>query len=800
MKITRHHALVLGAMLAFSLMAFFTRHAGASPLGVAAWRALVVALVYGGWAVLSSPARWGALRADRVTLRHGIIYGVALAVASSTYVGGYAFTTVANTVFLHNLAPAAAFPLAWWVFRERPGAQALTGAVVAILGVGLLSGVSLFQFSHYASARFVMGDLLAIASGLAYAAVLVATRWTRQAETPVLPTLFVAWGVSAVLLMGLAAVFGALAISLETLLWVIGLAVICTNLPFYLLNLGMKRVNAGLASVLSMSEVLFATVLGWLAFGEVMAPLGWIGGLLVVAGVIYALYEAGDAPAEPVAGTSALSQRTTSIRWARLGIWLVALNAGAFLAVLGGAEAGALLAWMALAGLLLVGQGPLRSLVAPRHHGVLRWTIMAAAGAIALGLALRGGWGGGSSSGLVGLVSLVVLVLDARLAAVEEEPERDRNRLLQAGLLVLASASAFGFMEHGAARLLTPLAALLAGVALWMLALDALAGRTPWNAPTGESFTARSSLHVERFLSPGWIGVAMAIAWLAGAFHVVPVGSQAVVEVFGQPRVPASPPGLLVRPPPPVARVTLVDMTTVRRVVLADLDTPLLCGDQSMVSAQAVLHYRVSDAIAWLFGSSRPEDQLATLGRASLVETVGRLSQDDVLTVGRATVEERVLDKTQSLAASLGLGLEVLEVHLATVTVPAPVSASFLDVISADEEKRTRINLAEAYAAKVMPEVFGEARARVQRAEGQALRAVARAEGEAAHMRASLAGEAIDPTTTRLRLSLEATERSLDGTDLVLVPPGRRVWMGGDERGEVPRAEPAAGQARGEHR
>ena len=44
---------------------------------------------------------------DRRLVRWGVrvaLLGVCLAVASATFVGGYALTTVANTIFLHTLA------------------------------------------------------------------------------------------------------------------------------------------------------------------------------------------------------------------------------------------------------------------------------------------------------------------------------------------------------------------------------------------------------------------------------------------------------------------------------------------------------------------------------------------------------------------------------------------------------------------------------------------------------------------------------------------------------------------------
>ena len=163
--------LVIVAMFAFSLMVVFTRAADANILGVAAWRAIVVALVFAASAALREGGV-GALRPDPITLKLGTWLGIALAVASSTFVGAYALTTAANTIFLHNLAPVFVFPLAWWLFKERSGSAAVTGAIIALFGVALLSGVSLFQVSHFASSRFLLGDFLAFVSAIGYAAVL----------------------------------------------------------------------------------------------------------------------------------------------------------------------------------------------------------------------------------------------------------------------------------------------------------------------------------------------------------------------------------------------------------------------------------------------------------------------------------------------------------------------------------------------------------------------------------------------------------------------------------------------------
>ena len=133
---TRSILLVVAAMAAFSLMALFTRAADASAFTVAAWRGIFVALAFGSWMIAKEGPR--SFKVDGQTLRIAGIMGVALAVASGTFVAGYVYTTVANTIFLHNLAPVVVLPLAWWAFRERPGAAVLAGAAIALGVTGWL--------------------------------------------------------------------------------------------------------------------------------------------------------------------------------------------------------------------------------------------------------------------------------------------------------------------------------------------------------------------------------------------------------------------------------------------------------------------------------------------------------------------------------------------------------------------------------------------------------------------------------------------------------------------------------------
>lgn len=775
MQISRSVLLVLSAMVAFGMMALFTREANAPVLTIAAWRAIVVAIVFGIWTAVQEGGA-AALKADRATLRIAIPYGIALAVASSTFVGGYAMTTVANTIFLHNLAPVVAFPLAWWLFKERPEASAVAGAGVALLGVAMLSGVSLFHFTHFTNPRFLLGDLLSLASAVGYAAVLVQTRAARQAGVPLLGTLFVAWTVAAILIAGVTLVFGTLSISPAALVWVIGLAIICTNLPFYLLNQGMKEVSAGMASLLSMAEVVFATLLGVLLYHEQLAPIGWMGGALVGFGILYPFFAPTPSQDEPANNTPMPLTDPTSaqMRWGRLLICLFLLNAGAALALLRGLGAGALLAWIGAAGLLRLGPPAVLQLMEGRYPNAIRWGSAILSALLILGVVFRGGWQVDSPGLMAAAVAMVILIADVVLAQGEGSSDQDMAHPLHMALGLVVLAQVAGWAVHPGEQWLQAIAAMFTAMTVWSTLMGAMHGTGRW----WERSRGLDAVAI-KLSQPTWAVGGLAVVWGLGGLSIVPAGHQAVVERFGAARPQPATAGLLLHLPPPIERIHVLNVAQFRQLDVVNADTALLCGDQSMVSLSASLHYTVTDAHRYLYAAIDPDAALQDETRAALTSVIGRLPQDAVLTDQRAEVEAAVLQLTQQRVAQAGLGVLPEALHLTSVAVPPPVMDAFLDVISADEERSTLINQAEAYAAAVIPEALGEAAATHQRALGEADLIAAEAAGWMLRFDALSTGGAAAPGLTRHRLRQEDMVERLADNPLMVTTPNIEVWKGG---------------------
>ena len=691
---TRPILYVLLAMFAFGMMALFTREANASVITIATWRAIAVAILFG------IAAFWKKDVKDihkKESLAISIPYGLFLGLASSTFVGGYAFTTVANTIFLHNLAPLFTIPLALWMFSEKAHPNLIAGALICLIGVGLISGVSIFHVSHFTDSRFLLGDFLAAVSAVGYAGVLVWTKITRQANLPVLGTLFVSWSVAAIVLIAIALFLGELAISWSSFLWVLGLAFFCTNLPFYFLHLGMKHVSAGMASLLSMSEVLFATLLGVLIYQESLAPIGWVGGVLVILGVMYPFFPESEK-------TSTTEEKQRPERWYRTRqnrtlFWLFSLNIAAFL---GEYEGNYLLLLLCFLQLIQIGTPTLQRILDYRYQR----TQNIVSGALALAMLYMLIYHNFQvpSVSLFFVFDLVFLYcIDQYFQQQEKQILLDNNQQLipsegdiRVVLIVLFLSMLYGFIDHQAQHILL-------WSTLFFGAMIAL-GKALSSFRNTEQSRILSAI---RFPKTQWNVIILLTLFSAGGIYHIPTGHSALVERVGQ-FVAVKDSGLLLRLPPPIEQVDIFDSEQIFQLDVWEREQNILCGDQSMLSVKASLQFTVQNPKAYRYQSFLPEELLIEQARSLIVNQTRQLSHEELLH-NRGSLSQSWKQELQTQSNLHNLGFQIISLDFTYISVPPAVRDSFLDVLSAIEDQNTEINRAKAYASSSLPKALGEA-------------------------------------------------------------------------------------------
>lgn len=279
-------ALLGVAVLAVSTSGPLIRYAAAPALAIAMWRnALALP-------VLAIPA-WRARRPSRREARLIGLSGVFLAAHFAMWVPSLSYTTVASSVALVATQPVWAALIAR-ARGEHVHRQVWIGIGVALVGVLILSGVDLSI-----SPRALFGDLLAMAGGaLAAAYVSVGSEVRRSVGTAVYTT--GSYGVASALLLLACLLSGRPLAGFSTATWlaIAALVVGPQLLGHTLVNTVLRSITATAVSVAILFEVVGATVIAALWFGETPPLAAVPAGLLIFSGIIVVIRAGRRRPVE----------------------------------------------------------------------------------------------------------------------------------------------------------------------------------------------------------------------------------------------------------------------------------------------------------------------------------------------------------------------------------------------------------------------------------------------------------------------------------------------------------------------
>jgi drug/metabolite transporter (DMT)-like permease len=239
----------------------------------------------------------------REALKHGktvIAYGlIPIAGAQLCYFNAVAHLSVGVALLLEYTAPILVVGWLWATTRRRPSSLTLTGVALAIAGIMLVLNV--FSGAHIN----LIGVGWALAAAVCAACYFVMSS-TVAADGDGLNSITLA---TAGLIVGAAAVAGLGATGVMPLTFattdavvagwttswlvpVIALALIPTAIAYTLGIMGIARLQPRFASLVGLSEVMFAVLAAWVLLGEAITPSQAIGGVVVLAGL--ALARQGD--------------------------------------------------------------------------------------------------------------------------------------------------------------------------------------------------------------------------------------------------------------------------------------------------------------------------------------------------------------------------------------------------------------------------------------------------------------------------------------------------------------------------
>jgi drug/metabolite transporter (DMT)-like permease len=203
----------------------------------------------------------------------GVAAALCAAVSSGSFIAALNHTTVARVLFLLAVAPLLAALLARVTLGEPITRRTAAAMTVALAGVALMLGAP----GHGSLA----GDALSLLAALAFAVMLVITRWRRDVSMAPATCLSQAFLVVAFLPFADPG-----AISGGDVGWLAALGIGQIGLGFALLTVGARLIPAAQVGLITLLEIVLGPLWVWLALDERPDTRTLVGGAIVIAAIV----------------------------------------------------------------------------------------------------------------------------------------------------------------------------------------------------------------------------------------------------------------------------------------------------------------------------------------------------------------------------------------------------------------------------------------------------------------------------------------------------------------------------------
>jgi drug/metabolite transporter (DMT)-like permease len=230
--------------------------------------------------LVARPGGEGIGRPSKWMLLAGLFFALDL----SFWHYGIVMTSVANATVLCNLTPVVVTLIGWWLFKERPARLFVLALALAMAGAfAMAAGKQGGQGTNP-----LLGDLLSLTVSFWYAGYFLMVKRARD-TAGALKVTFWATLAGLPLMGGVALLLGEDMIPATAAGWAA-----CVGMGLmHVAGQGgvawaLGRLPASITAVTILIQPIVAAGLGWLIFGEVLAPIQALGGALVLAAIVLA--------------------------------------------------------------------------------------------------------------------------------------------------------------------------------------------------------------------------------------------------------------------------------------------------------------------------------------------------------------------------------------------------------------------------------------------------------------------------------------------------------------------------------
>lgn len=253
---------VVLSAICFSLGGILIKLIPWSSMSIQGIRSVFSFLVIGGYMLVTH---------HKFVLNKSVLFGgVCNAAMATAFVGATKMTTAANAIVLQFTAPVFVILLTWILFKKKPGKDAVAACMVVFTGI-------IFFFFESLSSGGMVGNLLAVFSGLTYALVMMLKEFEgADFESSMM--------ISNVLGAAIGAPYLFMETEFSGSIWlcVILLGIFQYGFSYIFMSKGLDYVSPVTTSLICSIEPILNPILVAVFYGEKIGQMAVIGAVLVV--------------------------------------------------------------------------------------------------------------------------------------------------------------------------------------------------------------------------------------------------------------------------------------------------------------------------------------------------------------------------------------------------------------------------------------------------------------------------------------------------------------------------------------
>lgn len=204
----------------------------------------------------------------------------------------------------------------------------------------------------------------------------------------------------------------------------------------------------------------------------------------------------------------------------------------------------------------------------------------------------------------------------------------------------------------------------------------------------------------------------------------------------------------------------------------------MITSDFNFVNTDFYVEYRITDPVEYKFGSDDPEGILRNIAQASIRNTVGLYTVDEVITTGKAEIQAIVKEQIIQKLQQHNTGLSIVNVTIQDAEPPTDeVSAAFKAVETAKQDAETAVNNAKKSEKEKIPGAEAEADKIIKAAEAGKTERINQAMQEVAEFKALYAEYLENPDTVKLQLYYSMMEDILPEMEIIIGSDSKVIYV-----------------------